>query len=243
MNPQLLSRIKETPFFDGLEDDRLTRALSAFHAVRYQRGEIISGVADVDARTYVVVDGVARAVRVNSDGRCLTSGLLDAGMVFGRLPFVEETRTEQVEALADCDILVSSTRDLQTLAAVDPIVARNLARSNALRLRASEARLVGLAFQPVPARLAGVLTELADHFGKVTPEGVRIDIRLTHGSLAEMTGTTRETLTKVSGWLRSEDIASIERRLIWVLDWDALVAVEEGLRTMPGRTSKVVVEL
>ena len=152
-------------------------------------------------------------------------------------------RTEQVEALVDCDVLVASTSDLQTLAAVDPIVARSLARSNALRLRSSEARLAGLAFQPVPARLASVLTELADHFGKVTPEGVRIDVRLTHGSLAEMTGTTRETLTKVSGWLRSEEIASIERRMIWVQDWDALLAVEDGTRTMPGRTSKVAVGL
>ena len=106
----------------------------------FERGEIISGVADVDARTYVIVDGVARAVRVNEDGRCLTSGLLDAGMVFGRLPFVDDMRTEQVEALVDCDVLVASTNDLQTLAAVDPIVARSLARSSALRLRASEAR-------------------------------------------------------------------------------------------------------
>ena len=243
MNPQLLSTIKETPFFDELEGDRLTRAVSAFHPVRFERGEIVSGVADVDARTYVIVDGVARAVRVNEDGRCMTSGLLEAGMVFGRLPFVDDMRTEQVEALVDCDGLVASTNDLQTLAAVDPIVARNLARSNALRLRASEARLAGLAFQPVPARLATVLTELADHFGKVTPEGVRIDVHLTHGSLAEMTGTTRETLTKVSGWLRSEAIASIERRMIWVQDWDALLAVEEGTRTMPGRSSKMVVEL
>ena len=61
--------------------------------------------------------------------------------------------------------------------------------------------------------------------------------------LAEMTGTTRETLTKVSGWLRSEDIASIERRMIWVSDWDALVAVHEGARCMPGRTAKLPLEM
>ena len=40
-----------------------------------------------------------------------------------------------------------------------------------------------------------------------------------------------------------EEIASIERRMIWVQDWDALLAVEDGTRTMPGRTTKVVVEL
>ena len=93
------------------------------------------------------------------------------------------------------------------------------------------------------ARLAGVVIDLADHFGKVTPTGVRIDVRLTHGALAEMTGTTRETLTKVSGWLRTEDIASIERRMIWVSDWDALVEVHEGGRCMPGRTAKLGLEV
>ena len=243
MNPHLLNAISETPLFEGLSQDRIARAAGAFCVRSYDRGETISGAADSDPRAYIMVDGVARSVRINSDGRCLTSGLVESGMVFGNLPFAEDARTEQVEALVDCDVLRASTADIEALASVDPIVARNLARSNGQRLRAAEARLAALAFQPVPARLAGVVIELADHFGKVTPEGVRIDIRLTHGALAEMTGTTRETLTKVSGWLRAEDIASIERRMIWVSDWDALVDVQEGARCMPGRTAKLGLEV
>ena len=156
---------------------------------------------------------------------------------------VPSQRTEQVEALVDCDVLRVATSDLEALASVDPIIARNLATSNALRLRAAEERLAALAFQPVPARLAGVIVELADHFGKVTPDGVRIDVRLTHGTLAEMTGTTRETLTKVAGWLRNEDIVTIERRTIWVHNWDALINVHEGAHCMPGRTAKLVMDV
>jgi CRP-like cAMP-binding protein len=243
VNPHLLNAISETPLFDGLTQDRIARAASAFCVRSYDRGETISGAADVDPRTYVMVEGVARSVRVNSDGRCLTSGLIESGMAFGSLPFADDTRAEQVEALVDCDVLRASTADIEALASVDPIVARNLARSNSQRLRGTEARLSALAFQPVPARLAGVVIELADHFGKVTPEGVRIDVRLTHGALAEMTGTTRETLTKVSGWLRSEDIVSIERRMIWVSDWDALSEVHMGTRCMPGRTAKLGLEV
>ena len=239
MNLHLLNALQETPLFEGLSEDRLARVASAFAVRGYDRGETISGAADADPRTYVLVDGVARSVRVNGDGRCLTTGLVEAGMAFGRLPFAADDATEQVEALVDCDVLRASTADLEALASVDPIVARNLARSNAARLRAAETRLAALAFQPVPARLAGVVIELADHFGKVTPEGVRIDVRLTHGALAEMTCTTRETLTKVSGWLRAEEIASIERRMIWVADWDGLVDVHTGARCMPGRTAKL----
>ena len=238
MNAHILTAVRETPFFAGLSPDRALRAASAFQLRTYERGETIAGVADQEPRTYVMVAGVARAVRVNHDGRCLTSGLLDGGMAFGRLPYAHDEATETVEALVECEVLRVPTRDLESLAAVDPLIARSLAQSSAQRLRAAEERLAALAFQPVPARLAGVVLELADHFGKVTPEGIRLDVRLTHGALAEMTGTTRETLTKVSGWLRTEGICSIERRAIWVMDWTALEAVHAGERCMPGRTAK-----
>ena len=243
MNPHLLEAIAETPLFDGLSPDRAARAARAFCLRSYDRGDTISGAADAEPRTYVMVSGVARSVRVNDDGRCLTSGLLDAGSIFGRLPYVEDDWTDQTEALVDCRVLRAATADLEALAGVEPVVARSLVRSSGARLRSAETRLAGLAFQPVPARLAGVVIDLADHFGKVTREGVRIDVALTHGALAEMVGTTRETLTKISGWLRSEDIATIERRVIRVHHWDALEELQHGTRCMPGRTSRVGAEL
>jgi len=243
MNPHLLDAIVETPLFDGLPRDRAARAARIFCLRSYDRGDTISGAADTEPRAYVMVSGVARSVRVNDDGRCLTSGLLDAGSIFGRLPYLEDEWTDQTEALVDCRVLRAATADLEALAGVEPTVARSLARSSGARLRSAESRLAGLAFQPVPARLAGVVIDLADHFGKVTRDGVRIDVALTHGALAEMVGTTRETLTKIAGWLRSEDIATIERQVIRVHDWDALEALRHGTRCMPGRTTKVAAEL
>jgi CRP-like cAMP-binding protein len=90
----------------------------------------------------------------------------------------------------------------------------------------------------VPARLARVLLDLSDRYGKVTATGVRVDVRITHGQLAELVATTRETLTKVAGWLRSENIAALERRQIWIADYAALQEVAEGSRIMPGRAQR-----
>ena len=238
MNPHLLEAARETPLFEGLSSDRRARAASAFCLRLYERGETISGSADTNPYVYTIASGVARSIRINQDGRCLTSGLLAAGAVFGRLPYLESDTTEQVEALVDTLVFRASTADLESLAAVDPIVARNLARSNAERLRDVETRLIALAFHPVPVRVAGVLIELADHFGKVTTQGVRLDIQMTHGSLAELSITTRETVTKIAGWLRNEEIASIERRLIWINNWNALEDVHAGRYCMPGRAGK-----
>jgi CRP-like cAMP-binding protein len=96
-------------------------------------------------------------------------------------------------------------------------------------------RLEQLACASVPSRLAEALLELADRRGRVTPRGVRVDLRLTHGQLAEMAGTTRETLTKVVGWLRGEGIAAVARSEIWIDDLATLEDVARGLRQMPGR--------
>ena len=97
-------------------------------------------------------------------------------------------------------------------------------------MRESEQRLESLAFHQVPARLARTILDLADRYGKMTPVGVRIDLRVTHGQLAELVATTRETLTKVAGWLRGEGIVTLERRQIRIHDYQALEDVAEGVR-------------
>jgi CRP/FNR family cyclic AMP-dependent transcriptional regulator len=74
----------------------------------------------------------------------------------------------------------------------------------------------------VPSRLAGKLLELMDRYGRVTPNGIRIDELFTHMQLAEMIGTSRETLTKVLNEMRDAGLIDVRERLIWVLDADGL---------------------
>jgi CRP/FNR family transcriptional regulator, cyclic AMP receptor protein len=64
-----------------------------------------------------------------------------------------------------------------------------------------------------------------DRYGRVTPLGIRIDVRFTHLQLSAMIGTSRETLTKALGELRANGAIDVRDRLIWVLDADALEAV------------------
>ena len=116
-----------------------------------------------------------------------------------------------------------------------PRVAANAAALVGARMGEANRRLEQLACASVPSRLAEALLELADRRGRVTPRGVRVDLRLTHGQLAEMAGTTRETLTKVVGWLRGEGIAAVARSEIWIDDLATLEDVARGLRQMPGR--------
>ncbi len=126
------------------------------------------------------------------------------------------------ETMADSVVRVLRVSDLERAIAQHPRVALNLMRSLSERLRTAEDQIESLAFRPVPARLAAKLLELMDRYGRVTPTGIRIDERFTHMQLAEMIGTSRETLTKVLNELRDEGLIDVRERLVWVLDADRL---------------------
>jgi len=109
-----------------------------------------------------------------------------------------------------------------------PQMAINLLRSLTERLRTTEDQLESLAFRGVPARLASQLLQLMDRYGRVTTTGIRIDERFTHVQLAEMIGTSRETLTKVMNELREGGLIDVRERLVWVLDADGLERLRQA---------------
>ncbi|HYZ79631.1 MAG TPA: Crp/Fnr family transcriptional regulator [Solirubrobacteraceae bacterium] len=233
--PPLFTLLTDLPLFEGLASVDVARLANAFVVHTYPRGEEIPLTADGPDRSLLLVDGAVRLMRAGPDGRLLGVGLLGDGGVFGRLPFSPPVDGERAEALDDSRVVTIAVRDLERIAVAHPSVARALLSEIAARLNAANDQLAGLAFQSVPARLATVLLDLADRYGRVTPRGVRIDLRLTHGQLAELTSTTRETLTKVAGWLRAENLATLGRREIWLHDLAGIGAVAGGARQMPGR--------
>jgi CRP/FNR family transcriptional regulator len=160
--------------------------------------------------------------------------------VFGRLPFGAGELAEHAEALAESRAASVPAGELARLAMIYPMLAAHLVEALGERLTATSERLAGLAFQSVPARVASTLLELAEHFGRVTPRGVRVDVRLTHGQLAELVSTTRETLTKVAGWMQAEGLARLDRRELWITDLVGMERVAAGDYQMPGRGDRTL---
>jgi CRP-like cAMP-binding protein len=221
--------------FEGLDPTTMARVVAAFTWRTYERGDRIAWAERADARTVVMVSGAARLVRLGPERRLIGTGLLEAGAMFGRVPFSAEPPAERAEALSAVRVLGAHTAEVERIALASPRLVANLLTDTSERLAQTSDRLAQLAFQSVPARLAESLLELAERFGRMTTRGVRIDLRITHGQLAETISTTRETLTKAAGWLRSEEIAVLGRQEIWILDPVALADVAGGVRVMPGR--------
>jgi CRP-like cAMP-binding protein len=104
-----------------------------------------------------------------------------------------------------CQALVWSYSSFGALAVLYPQINANIATVLAARLHELEERFCEIATQEVPDRLATSLLRLADSVGTQTPQGVEVD--LGRRELAELTGTTLHTVSRIlskwanAGWI------------------------------------------
>jgi len=88
--------------------------------------------------------------------------------------------------------------------------------------------LEAMAYQRVGQRLARKLIDLGQRFGVKTVRGTLIEARLTQQELADMIGTTRETLALTIGDLRRQGLLTTDRQRVVIQDAERLLELAEG---------------
>ena len=121
--------------------------------------------------------------------------ILKEGAIFGELPLSEEQRAFSAVAGTDALVTVLSKGSLVELLDAIPTISRNFIRLLSKRLANVEREFGEFGHTWSFHRLARVLLRLCEEHGKETPKGTVIPLRLTHEDLANLIGTTRETVT------------------------------------------------
>jgi CRP-like cAMP-binding protein len=90
------------------------------------------------------------------------------------------------------------------------------------RLRRANREIEALSFNNVLGRIAQILLDLGERYGKKTDEGIRIDMSLSHKELAEMAGTAREVISRVISRFRRIGCVSFFDNKLIITDRDKL---------------------
>jgi CRP-like cAMP-binding protein len=114
-------------------------------------------------------------------------------------------------ALSDVDLLRLRWKDIQE----SPRLSIEMNQLLALRLRQTESLLALLGRRHIGDRLVGFLGFLAREFGQQTPDGIFIDIHLTHQQIANVLGATRVTVTRFLGILRQASLFRVGEDRRW----------------------------
>ncbi len=207
---------------------------------RFSPKDTIFAPGDPDDQLYFLLSGTVRLYKIYGDFKEATTALLKNGGVFGKLNLVEG-RWQNVFAEAVTESRVASVQksSLEAVIKRDPEFALRLFSSFSERLRQSDEVIESLLHREVSTRLATLLGNLSERFGRENGSGTLIDVRLTHQDLANMIASTREAVSKVMSEFQREGVIENRNRRIAILDSSALTEHASRLSglSVDGQTS------
>lgn len=212
--------LRTIPLFAELRDGDIERITAAAHERTYPKGTVIAFESDPEEALHVVVSGQVKIVLVSEDGREVILSTRSAGDFFGEMSLIDDVpRASHVIAMEDSTLLVLRREDFQQALEEMPGMAIGLFRALGRRLREADERIGGLVLLDVPGRLARHLLNLADE-----NDGVHVTKRPTHAMMAQMVGSSRETVSRTMRNLEEQGIIEVSRGKLAIANRAALEA-------------------
>ena len=188
----------------------------------FERGENVYAPGDASVAVFVLLTGSIRLYGM-AGGQELTFEVVRASTLFGIASLMERTQNEYATALEPSRVGVLGLTDFWHLVRQNPEVNSRLVKLLGERLRMTRGRMADIALKETPARLASLILDLVQSEGVITREGhYKIVTHYTHEQLAAMIGTQRGSVTRAFGTLQDSGCVRLIRRLIYVVDLEAL---------------------
>jgi CRP/FNR family cyclic AMP-dependent transcriptional regulator len=191
---QTVDFLASVPLFRGLDQEELAGFGELVRERSYPKGSVILFQDDPGDSLYILRTGRVKVVLIGEDGREVILGVLESGAHFGELALIDDQpRSAHVIAMEDSQLLILC----------------ELSR----RLRRADEKIGGLVLLDVPGRIARLLLDLSEESG-----GPAIEKALTHQTIAQMIGASRETVSRSMKEFQDEGLIRVERRRISVAD-------------------------
>ncbi len=187
---------------------------------------------------FVVLSGTVKVSAPSEDGKEITFGILGSGELFGEIGMLDDAEhTATVTALESTEVAVLDRQDVLRWVETSPAMALKLLAILCLRLRQTREIAEDLSFLTLPVRLAKKLKALAEAYGELTSKGVRIGLPLCQQELANLVGTTRESINKQLAVWQAEGIVTTEHGCLTIRRLTDLAALA-GQRVSRGNITK-----
>lgn len=215
--------LRRVPLFSELSDPELERIAQVAIPRSYPNDTRVFHEGDPGDACFIVRTGSCRVTREHPDGRAITLANLGPGAIFGELAMLDgEARSASVEATEDTDLLALPASDMRALIREHPQMAEKLVVALTRRLREANERIARQSFQTVPSRVAGVLDQLLaeDRLAPTVQDGVTI--RLRQSDLAQLAGTSRESVSRFLATLERAGVVQVGRGRVTILEPERL---------------------
>ncbi len=226
----LMLFLRSVPLFQGVPERAVEIAAAAVRRRVFEPGTTVFQEGDKGEALYMLEAGLVKLSKVDLGGHEKTLAILQPPEFFGEMALLgEATRSATALTLGEVTAYLLFNDDFRKLMADHPSISLNLTTTMANRLRSMDDESQILSYKDAQGRVAYVLLRLY-RGGVVDLDEERAMVRLTHQEIANLAGTSRETVTRALKALENEGVIETRPKEVYIRDPEGLEEILHGIR-------------
>lgn len=207
--------LKTVPIFSELQDAVLQKISELMQVRSYSKDQMILMEESLGDSFFVISKGSVKITRLSEDGREVILAMLGEGEFFGEMSLLDgETRSANVVAIEGAEVMVLNRGEFLNMLEKYPRIAISLLEELARRLRKSDQQIESLSLSDAEKRIAITLIRLAEELGVIRHGDVTIRNLPFQQDIANMAGTSRETVSRTLKLLEEKNYVCREGKTL-----------------------------
>ena len=207
-----MNLLRQAQLFADLSLEEIESVSCRVTLREFKKGEVILYEEDTNRFMYSVLEGEVKVYSSSKDGKESIVAFHGAGDSFGEVSLIDQQTTPaMVAAMEKSLVLIIGREDFFVIIQNQPKVMHKLLLLLSGRLRHSWNQVRMLHFKDASNRVMTSIKEMASERGEVRPDGVLLKLRLTHQNIADLTGLTRETVTRIIDKWKKAGLLSVDK--------------------------------
>jgi CRP-like cAMP-binding protein len=217
-----LWHLENVKLFEGFTEEQMMDVdKMTSHIKPVAKDEHIYFPEEPSSSIYFLKQGRVKIGSYSDDGKENIKAVINAGEIFGELAIADEgTRKDFAQAMDNDVMICAMTKEqMEMMMADNAMFSLKLTKLIGFRLRRTERKLNALIFKDSATRISEFVKDLAEDYGKKIANGeILVKHNFTHQEIANLTATSRQTVTTVLNELKTNGIINLERKRILVRD-------------------------
>ena len=208
---------RKFPLFADLDDRELGAVAAVAKTRRYGKDDVVF-YADESGDVFCLIQaGQVKVTMISPEGKEIILSLMGPGEFFGEMALLDdEPRSATVVATEPLELVTIWRKDFLQLLSENFDITKKVLAQISRRLRSASSRIESLATMDVYGRLARFFLDMARDSGKMLDNGYVAVTRPTHQAIANMIGTSRETVSRLIHDLMKQNLLLSEGKTIYL---------------------------
>ena len=214
MNPAVFRKLS---LFAELDDKEVAAIAGVAKTRHYAKDDVIFHADESGDVFCVIREGKVKITMISPEGKEIILSMMGPGDFFGEMALIDdEPRSATVVAMEPLEVFTIWRTDFLEILKDNFSITRKILAELSRRVRRMSNRIESLATMDVYGRLARFFLDLAQQQGKVLDNGYVAVTRPTHQAIANMIGTSRETVSRLIHELMRQDLLLSEGKTVYL---------------------------